>query len=205
MAQYDPRIDAYIEKAGDFARPILTHLRELVHVACPDVEEAWKWSSPHFYYNGGPMCHMAAFTQHCAFGFWKASLMTDEEGVLELAERHAMGHLGRITSLKDLPKDSILKKHIKAAMKINEEGVKTPVRAKATDTDKQALITPPDLAALLKKNAAADKVFKDFAYSKKKEYIDWINDAKTEATRTKRMAEAIDWIAEGKTRHWKYK
>lgn len=205
MAKHDPRVDAYIEKAADFAKPILVHLRELIHATCPDVVETWKWSFPHFDYNGSSMCSMAAFKQHCAFGFWKAALMADTDSILALTDREAMGHLGRITGLKDLPKDSVLKKYIKAAMKLNEAGAKLPARNKATAEQKEALKTPADFTALLKKNKAAEKVFKDFAYSNKKDYIEWFEEAKTEATRTKRMALAIEWIAEGKTRHWKYK
>jgi len=204
MSTHSPKTDAYITKAQPFAQPILNHLRELVHATCPDVEETWKWSFPHFDYKGSTLCSMAAFKQHCAFGFWKASLMADTDNVLEIKDREAMGHLGRITSLKDLPKDSILKKYIKAAMKLNEEGVKMPARSKATEEDKKALTTPPDFAALLKKNKEAATVFKNFSYSNKKDYIEWFTEAKTEATRNKRMEQALEWIAEGKSRHWKY-
>lgn len=205
MGKHDPRIDAYIEKSADFAKPILTHVRELIHTTCPDVEETWKWSFPNFDYKGSTFCNLAAFKAHCAFGFWKAALMPDPDNILELAERGAMGQLGRITSLKDLPKDSILKKYIKAAMKLNEDGVKKPAAAKVSKEEKEALETPPDFAALLKKNKPAEKVFKEFSYSNRKEYIEWFNEAKTEATRIKRMDQAVEWIAEGKSRHWKYK
>lgn len=205
MASYDPRIDAYIEKSADFAQPILNHLRELVHATCPDVEEKWKWSSPHFDYNGGPMCHMAAFKEHAAFGFWKGAMMDNTDGVLEITERQAMGHLGRLTSLKDLPKDAVLKKYIKAAMKLNDEGVKMPAAKKPTQKQKEALETPDYLAKALKKNKVAERVFNEFSYSGRKEYIEWLEEAKTEATRLKRMEQAIEWIAEGKSRHWKYK
>src|SRR4051812_29285822 len=120
MSKTDPRIDAYLDKVADFAKPILTHLRELIHAACPDVEETWKWSFPHFMYHGAILCSMAAFKEHAVFGFWKASLMPDPDGILAVAERHSMGHLGKITSKKDLPKDAIIKKYIKEAMKLNE-------------------------------------------------------------------------------------
>ncbi len=205
MSTYDPRIDAYIEKSADFARPVLIHLRELLHATCPDIEETWKWSFPNFSYRGQAMCSMAAFKEHCAFSFWKASLMPDTDNILELTEREAMGQLGRITSLKDLPKDSVLKRYIKAAMKLNEDGVKKPAPAKKTEKEKSTLETPADFAAFLKANEAADSVFQQFSYSNRKEYIEWFNEAKTEATRIKRMNQAIEWIAEGKSRHWKYK
>src|SRR5580692_8734878 len=151
MSKYDPRIDAYIEKSADFAKPILTHLRELMHTICPDVEEDWKWSFPVFMYHGAIMCNMAAFKEHCAFGFWKASLMEDTENILENRDKEGMGHLGKIYSLKDLPKDAVLKKYIKAAMKLNEEGVKLAPRKKATEKEKQELKTPDYFVKELKK------------------------------------------------------
>jgi uncharacterized protein YdeI (YjbR/CyaY-like superfamily) len=205
MGKKDPRIDAYIKtKAADFAKPIMTHLRDLIHASCPDVEETWKWSFPHFMYKGAVLCSMAAFKEHCAFGFWKASLMQDTDNVLEIKDREAMGHLGRIQSLKDLPKDAVLKKYIKAAMKLNEEGVKLPPRAKAGDKEKKELKTPDYFLKELKKNKKAEKVFNDFSYTNKKEYITWLEEAKTNATRDKRMSQALEWIPEGKIRHWKY-
>lgn len=204
MSKYDPRVDAYIEKSADFAKPILTHLRELIHATCPDVEETWKWSFPNFMYRGALMCNIAGFKEHCAFGFWKASLMTDADQLPENRDKEGMGHLGKLYSLKDLPKDSILKKYIKEAMKLNDEGVKLPARKTATDKEKKELQTPEYFAKALKKNKAAEKVFAGFSYTNRKEYIIWLEEAKTEATRDKRLAQAIEWIAEGKSRNWKY-
>ncbi len=204
MGKKDARIDAYIAKSADFAKPILTHLRELIHTACPDVEETWKWSFPHFMYKGAILCSMASFKEHCAFGFWKAALIEDIDNVLEVQERAAMGNLGKIAALKDLPKDNVLKKYIKAAMKLNEAGVKLPSRAKPSAKDMEQWKTPTYFAKELKKNKTAEKVFNEFSFGKRKEYMEWFEDAKTDATRDKRIAQAIEWIAEGKTRHWKY-
>ena len=204
MGKKDERIDTYIAGAADFAKPVLAHLRALIHDACPDVEETWKWSFPNFMYKGAILCSMAAFKNHCSFGFWKAALMVDTDNVLTLTEREAMGHLGKIESLKDLPKDAILKKYIKAAMKLNEDGVKPPPRAKATEKEKKELVAPQYFVEELAKNAAAAAVFQSFSYTNKKEYVDWFVEAKTETTRNKRIAQAIEWIAEGKVRNWKY-
>lgn len=205
MSIYDPRVDAYIEKSAEFAKPILTHLRNLIHTACPDVVETWKWSFPNFDYKGSTMCNMAAFKQHCSFGFWKASIMEDPDGILTVTEREAMGHMGKITSLNDLPKDAVLKKYVKQAMKLNDEGIKkVSTRKVITDKEKAELKTPADFAALLKQNKATEKVFNEFSYSHRKEYIAWFDEAKTEATRAKRMTQALEWIAEGKGRNWKY-
>jgi uncharacterized protein YdeI (YjbR/CyaY-like superfamily) len=204
MGKKDARIDAYIAKAADFAKPVLSHLRELVHTACPGVEETWKWSFPNFMYKGAIMCNMAAFKEHCAFGFWKASLMKDADKILENRDKEGMGHMGKIYSLKDLPKDSVLKKYIKEAMKLNEEGVKLPARQKVSEKEKKELKTPDYFLKELKKNKKAEKVYNEFSYSKKKEYIEWFEDAKTEPTRDKRIAEALGWLAEGKSRNWKY-
>lgn len=201
----DQRIDDYIANAADFAKPILIHLRQTVHATCPGVEETWKWSFPHFMYQGAILCSMAAFKSHCAFGFWKASLIADTDKVLTLTDREAMGHLGKIEGLKDLPKEAVLKRYIKAAMKLNEEGVKLPPKKKATEKERQELEVPAYFEKELKKNKIAKAVFEAFSYSNKKEYIQWLEEAKTDATRNKRMAEALEWIEEGKDRNWKYR
>lgn len=201
MTSRSRKIDAYIDNAADFAKPVLMHLRELVHQACPDVEEGWKWSFPHFMYKGAILCSMAAFKQHCSFGFWKSSLMADPDHIFAEEERNGMGHLGKIATLKDLPKDAVLKKYIKAAMQLNEEGAKVQ---KKPAPDKKELVTPDDLLQALKANKAAKLTYDAFSYTNKKDYVEWITEAKTEATRLKRLTQAIEWMAEGKTRHWKY-
>jgi uncharacterized protein YdeI (YjbR/CyaY-like superfamily) len=198
MPTIDPRIDAYIDnKAADFAKPILRHLRKLVHDACPEVTETMKWSMPFFDYKG-PLANMASFKQHCAFGFWKQSLM---ESDAIPAEKTAMGTFGRITSVDDLPDDKTMIGLIKQAVKLNETGAK--VERKAPTTDK-TLVVPEILTAALEQNSAASEYFNAFPYSKKKDYVDWINEAKTDATREKRLATTIEQLAEGKARHWKY-
>lgn len=196
-----PIIDAYILKSQPFAQPILNHLRALVHHACPEVEEKMKWSIPHFDYKGEMMCGMAAFKQHCSFGFWKASLMKDKVLMENAASETAMGHLGKITSLKDLPSDKKIISWIKEAMKLNDLGVKVQKTAKAA---KPEIKTPDYFLKELKKNPEAMDTFKNFSASCKREYLEWIVDAKSEATRNKRMMQAVEWMAEGKKRNWKY-
>ncbi|MGB8193342.1 MAG: YdeI/OmpD-associated family protein [Chitinophagaceae bacterium] len=202
MPATDPRIDAYIQKAAPFAQPILEHLRELVHKACPDVQETMKWSFPHFEHKG-ILCSLAAFKQHCSFGFWKGSIMKDEKKLLNVAENADFAHFDKITSLKDLPSDKIMISYIKEAVRLNNEGIKLPAKPKAAV--KKEIETPDDLLAALKKNKPALKTFESFSPSAKKEYVEWIVDAKTEATRAKRLETAVEWMAEGKSRHWKYK
>ena len=203
MANRDSRIDAYIAKAAPFAQPILNHLRDLVHQACPDVEETIKWSFPHFDYKGSILCSMAAFKQHAAFTFFKYSLMNDPHGIFNPVGKTAMGQFGQIRELKDLPKDRIILTYIKQAMKLNEAGAKLPARKKP-ETGNLAPDTPDYLSKALKKNPAATMLFEAFSPGKRKEYIEWLEEAKTEATREKRLATAIEWISEGKSRHWKY-
>jgi uncharacterized protein YdeI (YjbR/CyaY-like superfamily) len=198
VSKKDPRVDAYIAKSADFAKPILNHLRELVREACPEVEEEWKWSFPHFSYKG-MFCSMAAFKEHCAFGFWKGSLIVDKNG--QSLEK-AMGQFGRITKLSDLPSKKVMVEYIKLAKKLNDDGVKSPTRVKAKTP--RELIVPDDLTIALKRNKAAQATFEKFSPSNKREYVDWITEAKTEATRNKRLETAIEWIAEGKPRNWKY-
>ena len=194
MAKKDPRVDAYIKRAAPFARPILKHLRKIVQVGCPDVEETIKWRSP-FFERKGAMCFMAAFKEHCAFGFWKGALIFGKEN------KGAMGHFGRITSISDLPDQKTLIGFVRKAAELNKAGVKKLApRARA----KQRINVPSDLKAALQKNAKARKTFEDFSYSHKKEYVDWITDAKRDETRKRRLQTAIQWLAEGKPQNWKY-
>ncbi len=202
MSVYDPRIDAYIEKAAPFAQPVLNHLRALIHTTCTEVEETIKWGMPHFEYHGRTQFSMASFKQHCAFGFWLGSLMSDPKGLLQLEDKSAMGSLGRIESIKDLPSDKVMKEFIKQSMRLTDEGVRVKKEAKAPSAEMEV---PDYFMAALKKNKKALAVFQQkFAPSHRKEYIEWLREAKREETRDKRMAEAIEWIAEGKSRHWKY-
>ncbi len=201
MPAIDPRVDAYIEAKAAFAKPILIHCRNIIHKACPGVEETIKWGMPFFDYKGSPLCCFAAFKEHCAFTFWKAKLMKDPEGILQVAERHAMGNFDRITSLKDIPSDKILIAYIKEAAKLNEDEIKLPPRKKAVPTE---LKMPVDFTAALKRNKQAQTVFENFPPGKRKDYIEWITEAKTEATKIKRIETAVEWIAEGKARNWKY-
>ena len=199
MGTKDPRVDAYIAKSADFAKPILTHVREIVHAACPDVEETMKWSMPAFMHNG-IMCGMAAFKEHAAFNLWKGSLILGADG-----ERVSMGHFGRITKLSDLPSKKVLTGYIRQAAALNDAGTTRPKAQKADGAQKRVPAAPPaDLAAALKKNAKARATFDGFSPSQKREYVEWIIDAKRDETRQRRLSQAVEMLAEGKTRNWKY-
>jgi uncharacterized protein YdeI (YjbR/CyaY-like superfamily) len=199
MGTRDARVDDYIAKSAEFARPILTYLRDLVHAACPDVEETMKWSFPHFMYKG-MMCSMASFKEHCAFNFWKSALIVKTGGT---AVEAAMGQFGRITQVSDLPSKKVLSGYVKEAMKLNEAGVKAPSRMKPK-TPKAELVVPDDLASALQANQKARATFENFSPSHKREYVEWLTEAKTQATRARRLETAIEWMAEGKPRNWKY-
>ena len=201
MARIDQHIDTYIKNSADFAKPILNHLRRLVHKACPQVEETIKWGFPHFDYKGEMMCNMASFKQHCTFGFWKATLMKDKTLAERAKSETAMAHLGRISGLKDLPSDATLVRYIKEAMQLNDAGIKVK---KKKSIIKRDLELPEYFLKELKKSKAAQKTFDAFSYSNKKEYVMWITEAKTEETRNSRMTTAIEWMADGKPRNWKY-
>src|SRR3954467_4827830 len=189
MAKKDPRVDAYIAKAAPFARPILADIRDTVHAACPDVEEAMKWSFPSFMYKG-MRCSMASFKQHAAFGFWKGSLVS---GGPRSAD--AMGHFGRLTKVSDLPSKKVLAALIAKAARLNEQGIKV-ARVKKAGPAKPATL-PAELAAALKKNAKARSGYDALSPSHKREYIEWITEAKTDDTRARRLAQAIEWMAAG--------
>lgn len=196
MGAKDKRIDAYIAKSADFAQPILRHLRKLVHIACPEIEETMKWSFPHFDYKG-MLCSMAAFKQHAVFGFWKEKILLGTNP----GSKGAMGSFGRITSLADLPGDKVLIGLIKKAAELNEAGITV---ARSRPAKKAPLKIPSYFMAALKKNGKAVKTFEEFSYSHRKEYVEWVTEAKTEETRNKRLAKTIAWLADGKSRNWKY-
>ncbi len=202
MSKKIKAIDDYITKRADFAKPILNHIRGLVHKTCPDVEEKIKWGMPFFDYKGEMMCHIASFKQHAVMGFWKASLMKDPVLSENAKSETAMGHLGKLTTLKDLPADKRIIGYIKEAMMLNDQGIKLPAKDKTTV--KKELTVPDYFIKALTKNKKAKQVFENFAYAHQKEYLEWITEAKTEETRNKRMATAIAWITEGKGRNWKY-
>jgi uncharacterized protein YdeI (YjbR/CyaY-like superfamily) len=194
----DKRVDAYIAKSAAFAQPILRELREVVHEACPDVEETIKWSFPNFTYKG-ILCGMAAFKQHCSFGFWKGALVIDGKD----NNADAMGQFGRITSIKELPSRRALLAYVKKAKQLNDDGVKVPARSKPRN-EKKDLEIPAYFTAALKKNRKALALFEAFSYSKKKDYVEWLTEAKTDETRERRLETSVQWIAEGKSRNWKY-
>jgi uncharacterized protein YdeI (YjbR/CyaY-like superfamily) len=202
MPDTDPRVDAYIKKAAPFAQPILIKLRKLIFEACPDAVETIKWSFPNYEAYGSMLCSMASFKEHCAFGFWKAALLKDKDDILHLAERNSMGHLDKLVSLKDLPSDKIIIAYVKEAALLNKNGVKLD---RPKSAPKKELPMPKPLAAALKKNKKASAVFEAFSPSNKREYIEWIIEAKTEETLNKRLATTIEWLEEGKSRNWKYK
>ena len=197
MGGRDPRVDVYISRSAEFARPILTHLRAVVHAACPEVEETLKWSSPSFMYKG-MLCGMAAFKQHCIFGFWKGSLIKGLDGS---TVDQAMGNFGRVASLSELPSKKVLTGFIKEAMRLNDEGIKVARKKPGT---RKPLPVPADLTAALRKNAKAGATFKGLSPSHQREYIEWITEAKGEDTRRRRLETAVGWMAEGKSRNWKY-
>jgi uncharacterized protein YdeI (YjbR/CyaY-like superfamily) len=195
LGKRDPRIDAYIAKQKDFAKPILTHLREVVHEGCPECEETLKWNSPTFMYQG-MLCGMAAFKEHAIFGFWKWQLVMPDQQY-----RDAAGSFGKITSVSDLPPKRELLGYIRKAMELNENGVKAP---RAMKPKKASIPMPADLKTALAKNKKAKATYEDFSPSAKREYLEWITGAKAEDTRKRRLQQAVEWMAEGKPRNWKY-
>jgi uncharacterized protein YdeI (YjbR/CyaY-like superfamily) len=193
----DPRIDTYIAKQADFARPILERVREVVHEACPEVEETVKWGMPTFLYGGAILCGMAAFKQHASFGYWKHALVVGEGEA-----RDGMGSYGKLATIADLPPKKTLIAHIRKAMQLNVDKVKVPAARKGAP--KPPPEVPEDLIAALKNNTKARKTFEAFPPSAQRDYVEWIVEAKREDTRVKRLAQAVEWMAEGKRRNWKY-
>lgn len=199
----DPRIDAYIAKAEPFARPILEHVRALVHEGCPEVEETIKWGMPSFVHAGGILCGMAAFKRHASFGFWKHAEVLGEPVASE-----GMGSFGKLEAVGDLPAKRQLLAYVRKAARLNEtrgqEARMRPATPRKTAASRPLPDVPADFAAALRAAPAAHAHFDAFAPSHRREYLAWIIDAKREDTRARRISQAIEWLGEGKSRNWKY-
>lgn len=198
MPKKDPRVDAYIAKSAEFAKPILTHIRKLAHTACPEVEETLKWRMPHFLYKG-ILFGMAGFKQHCMLHFWKGDLVLGKDQ--RKSEQDGMRQFDRITALSDLPAEKVLLGYMKKAVELNEAGIK---KEPAKPKPKKKLVVPGYFTAALARNAKARAAFENFSPSHQREYVDWITEAKRDETRAKRMATTIQWLTQGKPRNWKY-
>jgi uncharacterized protein YdeI (YjbR/CyaY-like superfamily) len=195
MPKCDSRIDAYIERSAEFAQPILTYLRSVIHDACPSVEETIKWNAP-FYMYEGILCSTPAFKHHCALIMWKGRLLPKDDA------KYVTTELRKISSLDDLPSRTKLVAYIRALMKLNEEGTKSPARSGPKFT--KPLVVPTELQRAIAKNQKAKAAFAAFPPSHKREYAEWIADAKRPETRDRRIKAAVEMIAEGKSRNWKY-
>ena len=191
----DDRVDSYIERQAEFARPILARLRAIVHEACPDCEETIKWGMPSFTYKGKILAGFAAFKAHATFGYWNDSMLAQEE-----KSRSAMGQFGRLTSLDDLPARATLVDLTRKSMALIDAGVK-PARATAK---KPPFSVPQDMRAAIDAVPAAKATFDTFPPSCQREYVEWVTEAKRDETRARRFAQTVEWLAEGKKRHWKY-
>lgn len=203
MANYTKEVDAYLAKMADFAKPILTHLREIIHTTCPEVEESIKWGTPHYSYKGDHLCMMAGFKQHCSFSLYKAELMKDPEIQDSVKTGKKFGYMDKVKAMSELPSKKVLVAYLKEAMELNASGAKKskPVKEKpAVD-----VVAPKEFLEALKRNTQANAIFESKSPSFRKNYIIWMADAKTDETRRKRVEQSLEWIAEGKDRFWQSK
>lgn len=206
MSTRNPKVDQYIAKSAEFARPILTHIREVVHAAAPGIAEEIKWGFPFFTHDGEIVCAMQGFKAHCGLHFWKGALVVPD------GKEEGMGQFGKLTAVEQLPSKRVLTGYVKKALELNAAGVPAPHvvarRAKAGATPKAKAAksddVPPALLAAIAKNREAAATWKGFAPSHKREYAEWVADAKRDETRDRRIAQAVEWIAEGRQRNWKY-
>jgi uncharacterized protein YdeI (YjbR/CyaY-like superfamily) len=192
----DPRVDAYIAKAAPFARPILEHVRARVHAAAPDAVETMKWSAPSFTLDGKILLMMAAFKAHAAINFWRGQELRGDR-----TSGGAMGQFGKLTSLADLPADQELDALIRQAAELAKAA---PAPRKVKHAPKPPPELHPEFAAALAKSPKAKAVLDGFPPSARRDYFEWIAEAKQDATRAKRIATAVEWLSEGKRRHWRY-
>ena len=201
MAQDNKKVDEYIAKSQDFAKPILEHLRQIIHDTCPNVEEDIKWGTPHYGYKGDHLLMLGAFKNHCSFSFYKAEFMTDKEIAESVKAGKKFGYMDKVKTLSDLPTKKVLVSYIKEAMTINEKGIKKEM----PKSDKPKVVATPDfLIVALNANKKAKAVWDEKSDAFRKDYLVWIIDAKTEATREKRIEQSLEWIADGKGRFWQY-
>ncbi|MET3034816.1 YdeI/OmpD-associated family protein [Chryseobacterium sp. NRRL B-14859] len=200
MEKYNSKVDIYIEESQDFAKPILRYLREMIHEVCPDAEETLKWKFPTFMYKGKILCSITAFKQYCSLGFWLHQEMKTIREIETTAEKSSMFSLGKVTRIEDLPSQPQLKKAIKEAMELTDMGV----IMKKTAPSKTEIEVPDYFQSALENQPKALEIFEKASPSFRKEYISWITEAKTEATRNKRLEQSLEWITEGKGRNWKY-
>ena len=201
MSKFNPQFDEYIEKSADFAKPIMEYLRQIIHETCPEVEEIIKWGNPHFDYKGDMMCILAGYKNHCSFSLYKAELMSDTKIIESVKAGQKMGYMDKIKSLSDLPAKETLVAYIKEAMVLNENGVK---KAKPVSEKPKVIEVPDYFSEALTANPVVKEIFESKSASFRKDYLVWITDAKTEATRQKRIEQSLEWIAEGKGRFWQY-
>lgn len=200
MPVTDERIDERIAKAPVFAQPVMRHLRDLVHRACPEAEETIKWGMPFFLYRGKMLCSIGLFQKHCSFGFFGREI-TEAMRLAGMPVDDAAGSMGRITSLTGLPKDVQMLSWIRQAASLVDVPAKKKVLGKPPKPEAKV---PEELLAALKTRKGAQAVFDGFSPSCRREYAEWIAEAKRPETRANRVAQAVEWMAEGKTRNWKY-
>jgi uncharacterized protein YdeI (YjbR/CyaY-like superfamily) len=195
MSAVDPRIDAFIAKAEPFARPILSHLRDMIHRACPGVTETIKWSRPAFENEGRVLAVLGAFKAHASLHLWRMGEAGERTG----KEAEGSGQFGRLTSLADLPDEDELIRIIQATAIVRSEAKPKPKAPPRPD-----LPVPEELAVALDRAPSARAAWDAFSPSHRREYSEWIGEAKRPETRAARVAQAIEWLAEGKSRNWKY-
>ncbi|WP_018341962.1 YdeI/OmpD-associated family protein [Cytophaga aurantiaca] len=203
MVNHNTEVDEYIAKMADFAKPILTHLREIIHSTCPDVEENIKWGIPHYSYKGDHLVMMAGFKQHCSFNLYKAELMKDKAIQESVLAGKKFGFMDKIKDVSELPAKKILVAYIKEAMELNASGTAKPKPVKEKSTVEA--VAPKEFTDALKKDKKALAIFESKSPSFRKSYIVWLAEAKTDATRQKRIEQSLEWIAEGKDRFWQSK
>jgi uncharacterized protein YdeI (YjbR/CyaY-like superfamily) len=191
----DPRVDAYIAKAQPFAQAILSHVRGRVHAAVPDAEETLKWSAPAYTLDGKILLITAAFKAHAALNFWRG------QEIRSGATDEGMGQFGKLRSVEDLPPDDELDALIRTAAELAKSA---PAPRKTKHAPKPAPEMHPEFAAALDRAPKAKSALDSFPPSARRDYLEWVADAKQDATRQKRIASAIEWLGEGKRRNWKY-
>ncbi|MCB0792148.1 MAG: DUF1801 domain-containing protein [Flavobacteriales bacterium] len=187
------RINSHIAEQDEWKRRLMVRLRQLIHQVDPGIEETWRWNGPHFDRNG-IMLGMSAHKTCVSIWFHKGALLKDPRRLFEPLEKDEAKGM-RVYKLKesDAIDEKAFTELVKQAVKLNEDGVKLSEAKPARKT----LVVPPELESVLKKDQHAMTNWEGFSYSKKKDYIEWVTDAKREETRKRRIAQAFQLIRDG--------
>lgn len=182
------QIDEYIAGKEAWARPFLTKLRQLVLTANPKMEQEWKWKAPAFTHHG-IVCLLWGFKAHVSLTFSDGNLLDDPNQVFDDCGGNEHNRALKLRAGDTIPEKQIVA-WVKSACEINEKGLKP--KAKQAAPKAKAVTVSADFDKALKKNKAVKEFFDSLSPSCKRAYTEWVDEAKREETKLKRIAKGIE-------------